>query len=74
MASGAFYFWAPQLFVSTRSIEYLEREQLDRLLAAVCSLQSAVCTQKHVIIADSEAMEPTREKATYENHDRRMGW
>lgn len=38
MASGAFYFWAPQLFVSTLSIEYLEREQPDRLLAAFCSL------------------------------------
>ena len=38
----------------------------------VCSLRSAVCTQKHVTIADSEAMETTREKATYENHNR--GW
>lgn len=35
---GLSIFWAPQLFVSTLSIECLEREQPDRLLAAFCSL------------------------------------
>lgn len=25
-------------------------------------------------LAESESMETTREKATYENHHRRMGW
>jgi hypothetical protein len=70
MASGVFFSWAPQLFVSTHAL--LSTWSVNSSI--VCSLRSAVCTQKHVTIADSEAMETTREKATYENHDRRMGW